>query len=403
MSGEPSPVARVVPDPNTGGSIGVLTPFRKLGLLARRILHLLARPVPRRRGLVIHPYRGYGSPHEVFLRGRVLRQPGTAHVGPSGKLGRDLLNVLRRFLRRGGSGLEVEARMGKAATRVMTDEDGYFRVRLESVEGGDSVDGGGSRSTGGPRAPGDSRWRTVELEVVKAEGVRATGQVFVASLESPFVVISDIDDTVVHTGVASKARMFWNMFLQGADTRVAFPGVAAFYRALHRGPSGTDRNPMLYVSRGPWSLYEVLEAFFRLHDIPDGPVLFLRDWGFTLRHPLPRLGRGHKEGVIREILRGYPDHPFVLVGDSGQRDPETYARVVRENPGRILAVYIRNVSRTPERDEAVRALSREVEAAGSSLVLADDTFVMARHAAEEGLIAPDALEKVLTEREAGQE
>lgn len=293
--------------------------------------------------------------------------------------------------------------MGEATTRVMTDEDGYFRVRLESGEGVDSVQGGGSRSTGGPTAPGDSRWRTVELEVVKAEGVRAAGQVFVASPESPFVVISDIDDTVVHTGVASKARMFWNMFLQGADTRVAFPGVAAFYRALHRGPSGTDRNPMLYVSRGPWSLYEVLEAFFRLHDIPDGPVLFLRDWGFTLRHPLPRLGRGHKEGVIREILRGYPDHPFVLVGDSGQRDPETYARVVRENPGRILAVYIRNVSRTPERDEAVRALSREVEAAGSSLVLADDTFVMARHAAGEGLIAPEALEEVLAEREAGQE
>jgi phosphatidate phosphatase APP1 len=32
---------------------------------------------------------------------------------------------------------------------------------------------------------------------------------------------------------------------------------------------------MLYVSRAPWGIYEVLEEFFDLNGIPTGPILFL--------------------------------------------------------------------------------------------------------------------------------
>ena len=172
------------------------------------------------------------------------------------------------------------------------------------------------------------------------------------------MVISDIDDTVMHTGVASKAMMLWRLFMQGAESRVAFPGVAAFLRALHAGASGAEHNPMLYVSRAPWTNYEVLDAFFRLHGIPVGPLLFLREWGLTVQSPLPRRGKGHKLELIRNMLALYRDLPFVLVGDSGQRDPEIYAQVVREHPGRVLAVYVRNVSRDPERVRAIEALAR---------------------------------------------
>lgn len=314
--------------------------------------------------------------------GRVLRQPEPTAVGPSGKLPKDLLNVLRRALRRGASGVEVEARLDGSVARVEADADGFFRVDLELTE---------SLASG-------SLWEEVELEVLGEDGARATGEVFITPDDSPFGVISDIDDTVIHTGVARTSAMLWNTFMQGAESRVAFPGVAAFYRALHRGPSGDGRNPMLYVSRGPWSIYEVLAAFFRIQEIPEGPVLFLRDWGMTLHHPLPRRGKGHKEGLIREMLQRYPGLPFVLIGDSGQRDPEIYADVVRDYPGRIRAVYIRNVTRTRERDEAIEALARETERAGTSLVLADDSFVMAHHAAGEGLIPDEALPEILREK-----
>ena len=350
----------------------------------RRLLHLLARPVRATRGqgpIVLQPYRGYGTLDEAFLIGRAFRQPGGT---PSGEgLWGDLGDLMRRFLRRSIADAPLVARYCGAEQRLTTDRDGYFRVHIAP----------------GERPPADRRWHRVELELIDPPGVKATGDVFVPPPNCRFVVISDIDDTITETGVANKLLMLWRLFMQGADSRTAFPGVAALLRALHRGASGGELNPMLYVSRGPWSIYEVLDAFFNEHRIPVGPVLFLREWGLTWESPLPRRAKGHKLALIRNMLALYGDLPFILIGDSGQRDPEIYAQIVREHPGRVAAIYIRNVSREPTRRRAIEDLAVEVVEAGSSLLLAADSMAIARHAVEHGLIAPAALADVRGEKD----
>ncbi|WP_419511803.1 phosphatase domain-containing protein [Methylobacterium fujisawaense] len=197
--------------------------------------------------------------------------------------------------------------------------------------------------------------------------------------------------------------MLWRLFVEDAESRVAFPGVAALYRALHAGAGGGEGNPMLYVSRAPWGLYEMLSEFFQRHGIPAGPVLFLREWGLSWTHPLPRRATDHKHALIRHMLALYRDLPFVLIGDSGQHDPEVYAQIVEENPGRVLAVYIRNVSRGSARVEEIVRLAGAVARAGSSLVLAADSVAMAEHAAAIGLIAPGAVTGVADEHAAAAE
>ncbi|WP_435528997.1 phosphatase domain-containing protein [Methylobacterium radiotolerans] len=197
--------------------------------------------------------------------------------------------------------------------------------------------------------------------------------------------------------------MLWRLFVEDAESRVAFPGVAALYRALHAGAGGDEGNPMLYVSRAPWGLYEMLSEFFQRHGIPAGPVLFLREWGLSWTHPLPRRATDHKQALIRHMLALYRDLPFVLIGDSGQHDPEVYAQIVEENPGRVLAVYIRNVSRDAARVEEIVRLAGAVARAGSSLVLAADSVAMAEHAAAIGLIAPGAVAGVADEHAAAAE
>jgi phosphatidate phosphatase APP1 len=349
----------------------------------RRLLHLLARPVRATRAqgpVVLQPYRGYGSLDEVFLIGRAFRQPGGSS---SDGLWGDLRDLMRRFLRRSIADAPLVARFCGAEQRLRTDRDGYFRVHIKPRE----------------RPPADRRWHALELELIDPQGVKATGELFVPPPACRFVVISDVDDTITETGVANKVLMLWRLFMQGADSRTAFPGVAALLRALHRGASGGELNPMLYVSRGPWSIYEVLDAFFNDHRIPIGPVLFLREWGLTWESPRPRRAKGHKLALIRNMLALYDDLPFILIGDSGQRDPEIYAQVVREHPGRVLAIYIRNVSRGPARRRAIEDLAVEVVEAGSSLLLAADSMAMARHAVERGLIAPRALADVLGEKD----
>ena len=120
-------------------------------------------------------------------------------------------------------------------------------------------------------------------------------------------------------------------------------------------------------------LYDLLSQFFHLHHIPVGPVLLLRNWGISEEELLPLENRAYKLRTIVRILDTYRDLPFLLIGDSGQQDPEIYADIVRMYPQRIAAVYIRNVRETEARSKAIAKLAQQVVEQGSTLVLADDT------------------------------
>jgi phosphatidate phosphatase APP1 len=205
------------------------------------------------------------------------------------------------------------------------------------------------------------------------------------------MVISDIDDTVIRTGAGHLLHMARTVFLGNARTRLPFKGAAAFYRALFNGQSGSDQNLLFYTSSSPWNLYDLLSDFFHLHNIPNGPVLLLRDWGITDNELLPIRNRMYKLQAIRKLLDLFPALPCILVGDSGQEDPEIYTEITTLYPQRIMAVYIRNVSAGTERPNTIRKLAEKVISVGSTLVLADGTLPLAEHAASQGWISPEAL------------
>jgi phosphatidate phosphatase APP1 len=357
------------PGDNRGASRGA-SPVRGL-------LRLLARPVRRargRRGVVLQPYRGYGSPTRIFVIGRAFWQ----RTGGRGE-GSELDDVLRRIRRRPVRGARIRARFYGAERVVETDADGYFRVEM---------------SPGG-EVPADRVWHRLDLAMEAPEAVAACAEVYIPPAASRVVVVSDIDDTVMHTGVANKAAMLWRLFVEDADSRTVFPGVAALYRALHAGAGGEEGNPMLYVSRAPWGIYEILEEFFRRHAIPVGPILFLREWGLSWKSPLPRRAIDHKRHLIDAMMRLYADMPFVLIGDSGQRDPEIYREIVARHGARVRAVYIRDVeARGPDRRAEVSTMAAAVRAAGAHLVLAADSAAIAEDAARLGLISPEAAQAI---------
>lgn len=365
--------------------------LHRYALSLRRGLHVLAAPVKGdngRGGLFIQAYRGYGSRNRLFLMGRVFRQP---HFGASwreDRLRRDLVDLVRRVLRKPIVGARVRIVYKDTDTVVHTDRAGYFQVDMELGT-----------------MPSDVAWHEMQLSLDSPMDRRAatTGEFYTPMSSARYGVISDIDDTVVYTGVANTAMMMWRLFAQGARSRVVFPGVAALYQALHAGREGEEGNPLFYVSRAPWSIYQVLVEVFRRNRIPHGPILILREWGMKRGSLLPRKAKNHKLDAIRHILEVYPDMRFVLIGDSGQRDPEIYSRVLREHPGRILGIYIRDVSNTPERSQAIDRLARETRKAGCDLILAPDNLAMAEHAASEGLIADDAVAAVRDDQERAEQ
>lgn len=348
--------------------------------------------------LKILPYHGYGTAKKLFLSGRVIEDNGITASSDNDTLWQNLLNIYKRLESDEIPGARLRVSFQGQEQEVVTDEEGLFEVKLELTEPlrQDSADVD-------DYVDFRQAWHDVELELLEPQcshhhEVRATGQVLVPPPSAKFGVISDIDDTVVQTDATNMLRMARVVFLNNARTRLPFEGVAGFYRALQQGASGQENNPIFYVSSSPWNLYDLFTEFFEFQGIPTGPIL-LRDLGLSRDIVLATGHESHKLSKIQPILNLYPELPFILIGDSGQQDAEIYRQVVHDYPGRILAVYIRNVTPEPKRQEAICALAEEVRSAGSQLLLAQDTLAAAMHAVEQGWISSEALQAVRIEKE----
>lgn len=336
-------------------------------------------------------FRGYGSETAVSLTGRVLRQRDLPTASDNSRFWENLVATYQRFESDEVPGVTVRVEaFGKAYTTV-TNEEGYFEVMINPPD----------------TLPAGRAWYpvTYALEGVtqpNGQAVEKQGHLMISPPYSQFGIISDIDDTVLVTGATSILQTARLTFLGNAYTRLPFAGVAAFYRALQSGPVTTLFNPIYYVSSSPWNLYDLLIDFFRIQGIPKGPLL-LRDLGLSEAQFGASSHHEHKLAMIEKVMAVNPQLPFVLIGDSGQQDPEIYSQVVRNHPTRIKAIYIRDVTVQDRRDEAVRELIRTTEVYNVPMLLVPDTVAAAEHAASLGLIDPDTLPEIRADRRADEE
>ncbi|HYG61124.1 MAG TPA: phosphatase domain-containing protein [Thermoanaerobaculia bacterium] len=356
-----------------------------------RLKNRVAERFDRDDPLQILPYRGFGTAERLIFQGRILQDEPVGTSSKGDTVWKNLGNMWKRFESDELPGVKVQARLGSWSWETVTDDEGYFRfdVRLPSPLT--------------ELAEPGRLWYEVALEMRDPRSglpVRGTAPVLVPAPGAELGVISDIDDTVVETGVTNRLAMARTVFLHNAHTRLPFQGVAAFYKALHQGRrarEGRGANPVFFVSGSPWNLYDLLAEFMDLHEIPRGPLM-LRDFGFDRDKLLHTETREHKLACIRPILELYPALSFVLIGDSGEQDPEIYREVVREFPGRVRAIYIRNVATRPARENEVLAIAREVREEGVPMLLVKDTEAASVHALAEGWIRPEKLPEVRQEK-----
>lgn len=329
--------------------------------------------------LMIIPYIGYGSERFIDLKGRVLEDTGIKPSKETDRIWDNLLNMYRRFESDEVPHARVLARFQDIEQEFSADEEGFFEVTLHLET---------------PLSH-EFSWQKIDLELLEPLNpgngrVKIEGQVMIVPPQAVFGVISDIDDTVVYTGVTSRLKLASTILLKNAYTRLPLKGVAGFYNALQQSSGDGNLNPLFYVSSSPWNMYDLFREFFQINKIPDGPI-FLRDWGFERRSMLAVKNQKYKLDAIYNILDSFPELKFILIGDSGEEDPEIYAKVIQAYPQRILAVYIRDVKHAASRVEEIRKLADQVEGYGSVLVLAEDALVMAEHAAQQGWISSSAV------------
>jgi phosphatidate phosphatase APP1 len=342
------------------------------------------------RGPILLTYRGHGQGRKLHLRARVIEDPGLTPSEHDDSYFQNALGTLRRFKTFDLAGARVRFTHGDASCEATADAEGHVRATL-TVSG----------------LPPGKLWHDVEASLVHSprhpagNPARATLPVVVPTPAARFCIVSDVDDTVLETQATRFLMMLRVTLLGNAYTRLPFEGVSAFYRALTFGTGTAPDNPVFYVSSSPWNLYDLLQDFFRIEGLPSGP-LFLRDFGITPKQFIVGGHGSHKREAIDELLETHPGLPFILIGDSGQEDPEIYAAVARDHPRRILVIYIRDVT-AEKRGAEVHGISTALGKSGVEMVLVKDSLEAARDAVRRGFIPPEALSQVAAARKRDQE
>jgi hypothetical protein len=166
-------------------------------------------------------------------------------------------------------------------------------------------------------------------------------------------VISDVDDTIKVSHVRDRQALLRKTFYEPFQ---AVPGMAAVYRAW-----SADGASFHYVSASPWQLYEPITEFTAASGFPAGSwhmkQFRVKDSSFLALFDSPE---NYKPGVIEPMLRQFPKRRFILVGDSGERDPEIYGALARKFPQQIHRILIRNVTGEEAKVARYEAAFRDV-------------------------------------------
>ena len=152
-------------------------------------------------------------------------------------------------------------------------------------------------------------------------------------------VISDIDDTIRISRVLERAALLRGTFVEPFRS---VQGMARLYRGWKA--SGAQFH---YLSATPWQLYVPIAAFLQRHGFPKGTFHF-RDFRWKDRSFLNIFSSPdrYKLRSIETLLEQLPQRRFILVGDSGQHDPEVFGELARRFPRQVQQVFIRDVGRS---------------------------------------------------------
>lgn len=337
----------------------------------------------------IVPYIGYGDHNNTFITGEVIRGFNVSKPAAHFPRWKNILAAVKRYMVNDMEDVTVTVDFNGMSSIVKTDKFGIFKCEFQHsghLMSNDTWQKARIRFTDSP---------AVETGIGEVES-----EVMVVNSKAQFGVVSDIDDTIIVSYATQKLMKLKLLLFNNAHTRMPFEGVSAFYSALQQGSNNDSLNPIFYLSNSEWNLYDLLHEFIEFHRIPKGPLL-LREMKIRLLNPLKirEVNKNHKQQVLYQLFSTLTELKFILIGDSGQHDPEVYAQIVKQFPGRVLAIYIRDIG-IAENSVEIKTISQRIHDEFSvEMVLVKDTEAAARHAISKGFISADYLKPVIEEKQ----
>lgn len=325
--------------------------------------------------LQIIVFQSYGTHNHFYARGRALEDENIS-LDRKNVFGL-LVNSYKRFESDEIKNTTLTITLpNHQEIKTKTDKDGYFLVD-EKIENLNEL----TTSEGWLKYSISFTDSAIKQKINNNNNFE--GEVLIPSKKAEFGVISDIDDTILHTGVVSKLKwkLLINTLFKSPYNRKALEGSSDFYTLLHAGKSGNNANPFFYVSHSPWNMYRYLEYFLNKNNFPKGAIL-LR----TMRNIFSKKknDKPQKQKEIINILKTYTDMPFILIGDAGEHDADIYMETVTQFPNKIKAIYVRSVGKD-QNNQRIKDLVKNYT--DTAFLLVDNSNEAIAHAKKHNFIA----------------
>lgn len=188
-------------------------------------------------------------------------------------------------------------------------------------------------------------------------------------VEQETIVVSDIDDTLVHSFIHDRLLKFRTLMFTTVEKRKA---VAHMQKLLK---DFTDKGAVpIYLSNSEQNLYPLIYRFLKINGFPPGP-LFLKQmrklWHVVMNVKMPPKDM-HKIMTLEEVITLFPEKKFILMGDNTQRDLSIYLSAAQKFHNSIRYIIIRKVVPKKSDENLIKRSIEQLKAKGVGFYYADE-------------------------------
>jgi phosphatidate phosphatase APP1 len=270
----------------------------------------------------IDGFSGWGGPGGGWVYARVHRGKPEPKPKPGATTYKRLKETVEALELEALKDAIVAIRGIPGQVQAKADDNGFLKIRLPA-----GMKPGIHQVTLAVATPGYQGVRPTTINVQVWDG--APG----------LAVISDIDDTLTDSAVTHKLKLLLNTLFRSTWELKTFPNAVRTVSLLSGKHASFPVRPLVFVSGSPWALHSRISDFFDRAGFPHGAMVLrrysqesLNPYDFKLPH-------------LREIFAAFPNKKFILLGDSGEKDPEVYAQMRKERPNQVEGVYIHLVTK----------------------------------------------------------
>lgn len=253
-----------------------------------------------------------GLQEETFVCGTVLRnKPRFKHNAAS--VLENLFQVAASYTNLAYKKRTIFLKMDDREYKLKTDKNGYFEIAIpESIS------------------------KDVHLLNRKKKYMKIIQEYpFVFPMkEQPYEVISDIDDTLIHSNTVSLVKRLATLLLIRAKRRKSVDSTVRLLSDLEE-----QGLRIIYLSKSESNLFRLIQNIFSENHLPQGAMLLSPFLSF--RRLLFSKPDNFKIDHLNRLVSKMPHQQFILLGDDSQKDISIYRTIAEQYAPRIKKVYIR--------------------------------------------------------------